>query len=144
MKNLLELLRPMVSDKVEASFIVDEGKVVYYQQGAEDSVEYSDNFYEILNNCYDPIVVHTHINDVPSPSLSDLVTWCSNEDIVRTAIISIACGSMSIRGFELNVEYIAPERVYDIWKLVWEDDVYNNTWIRNTILNLLHIDVINE
>ena len=126
----------------------DHVKVVYTGYGTADYVEYTEAFQDKLVDSYNPVCVHTHILQAPIPSLSDLVTWCSNEDITRTAIFSIFMEDdleyySSAMLFEKNEEYIPPDEVYDVWQKHIKDAVSLNQVFRN-ILKDLNITVVEE
>ena len=143
MKELFQQINHLFKKDVEVSILLDMEDIINVEEGTEYGVEYSRVFYDKLYDAFNPLVVHTHINDTELPSLYDLVTWCSNEEIHGTAIFSIHSDAIYGKMYYKRKGYISPATVYRIWSRC-VDEFSNFKDIVHAALWELDIEIIDS
>jgi len=139
MYNLDELyigINHLFKKDVEVSVLLDYNDIVYYNVGTEDSVEYDQKFYNRLYDARSPLVVHTHINASALPSIYDLTAWCSNEEILTTAIFALNGSKVDGFMFEKTNEYTSPSDVFHAWEMYIKDGYSQEDAIKATMEKL--------
>ena len=149
MYNLDELyigINHLFKKDVEVSVLLDYNDIVYYNVGTEDSVEYDRKFYNRLYDACGPLVVHTHINTSALPSIYDLTAWCSNEEILTTAIFALNGSKVDGFMFEKTNDYTSPSAVFHVWEEYIKDGYSQEDAITSTMkeLKIYIVDTFKE